>query len=84
MFMKTTIRVLNTPLRLSPPIHAAWLIPGVLLGAATVGQGALGPGQVVGWGGKALPFMEPGTRFTSIAAGATHTLAITTADSVMA
>ena len=27
-------------------------------------------GTVVGWGSQVIPFVEPGTRFTAIAAGA--------------
>ncbi len=34
------------------------------------------PGTVVSWGSEALPYVEPGTRFTRIAAGGSHSLAL--------
>jgi alpha-tubulin suppressor-like RCC1 family protein len=33
-------------------------------------------GRLIGWGTRTLPFIEPGTRFTAIAGGESHTLAL--------
>ena len=41
-------------------------------------------GTVVSWGSKFLPYVEPGTRFTAIAAGQAHTVALTSGGSVVA
>ena len=34
------------------------------------------PGVVVGWGEQVIPYVQPGTRFTAIAAGGSHSLAL--------
>jgi alpha-tubulin suppressor-like RCC1 family protein len=44
--------------------------------SASVAQNA--PAHVVGWGSFALPYVEPGTRFTNIAAGWIHAFAVDT------
>lgn len=41
------------------------------------------PGQVVGWGSMILPNVEPNTVFTKIAAGDYHSLAMTSAGSIV-
>ncbi|HYV26645.1 MAG TPA: hypothetical protein VFA77_03870 [Candidatus Eisenbacteria bacterium] len=41
-------------------------------------------GTVVSWGWQVLPYVEPGARFTAIAAGAFHTLALKTNGTVVA
>jgi hypothetical protein len=39
--------------------------------------GSSQPGTVVGWGLQAVPYVQPGTRFTNVAAGYYHGLALT-------
>jgi len=41
-------------------------------------------GAVVSWGNRWTPYVEPGTRFTAIAAGYDHTVALTSDGSVVA
>jgi len=63
------------------------LLGGVLLGSAMTvcGQTSDRPaGTVVGWGNLVLPYLEPGIRFQAISAGGFHTLALTTAGTVVA
>src|SRR5881628_2096261 len=51
-------------------LFACVTISSELLQAGTPG------GQAVGWGSTFLPYMEPGTRFTKIAAGGFQSLAL--------
>jgi len=55
----------------------ALIAPGVLLAGTP-------RGQVVGWGQVTLPYIEPGTVFTQIAAGLDHGLALTSSGKVVA
>src|SRR5262245_66456648 len=41
-------------------------------------------GTVVSWGNQFLPYVEPGTRFTAIAAGTYHTVALKSDGSIVA
>ena len=41
-------------------------------------------GTVVSWGERFLPYVEPGTRFTAMAAGRSHTVALRSDGSVVA
>ena len=42
------------------------------------------PGTVVSWGGQGIPYVAPGTRFTHIAAGGLHNLALRADGTVVA
>ena len=42
------------------------------------------PGTVIGWGGQVIPIVAPGTRFTKIAAGYNHSLALKSDGTVVA
>ncbi len=55
------------------PVLAAFL--GALV-SSQVSLPASQPGTVVAWGDEALPYVQPGTRFTTIAAGGEHNLAL--------
>src|ERR1043165_2064166 len=41
-------------------------------------------GTIVSWGDRMLPYVEPGTRFTAIAAGEIHTVALKSNGAVVA
>ncbi len=42
------------------------------------------PGHLVSWGAIVMPFVEPGTRFTAVAAGSEHSLALKSDGTVIA
>src|SRR5678815_2349119 len=42
------------------------------------------PGNVISWGSQVTPTVAPGTRFTKIAAGSTHSLALDSDGTVVA
>jgi alpha-tubulin suppressor-like RCC1 family protein len=71
---------------------SAWVkatLVGTLLSALGISciraaQGTPEPGIVVGWGSMVLPYVESGTRFTAIAAGGFHSLALKSDGTVVA
>src|SRR5260370_27923792 len=44
----------------------------------------LAPGIVVGWGQQVIPYVQPATRYQGMAAGANHSLALTSDGTVVA
>src|SRR5260370_23752232 len=44
----------------------------------------LTPGTVVGWGQQVIPYVQPATRYQGMAAGANHSLALTSDGTVVA
>ncbi|MBI3192034.1 MAG: hypothetical protein HYZ36_05155, partial [Pedosphaera parvula] len=62
---------------LSLSVVAAGLVSGVAVGAQS-------SGRLIAWGRMVVPYLEPGTRFTDVACGDGHTLALEADGTVVA
>ena len=61
-----------------------WLLAGISVPLALNPSQAAPVGTVVSWGKDVIPYVAPGTRFTKIAAGGDHSLALTSGGTVVA
>src|SRR5881296_571379 len=61
-----------------------WLALMLSMLSGRAAQRLMVPGTVVEWGNMIMPYVEPGTRFTNLAAGANHNLAIRSDGTVVA